>query len=113
MQELAKTFHLARQFLRHDGHRFAVIETNRDCNRRCSYCAIPQQYRRQDEATIEESLQTVDWLHSQGYRLITWLGGEPFAPYLTKEDVSFFEHTLASRRVCVAQVDCSERNHKR
>jgi MoaA/NifB/PqqE/SkfB family radical SAM enzyme len=94
MREVIKAWHLFEQLQQTNGHRFAVIEGNRNCNRRCSYCNVPQQYNQAQEATVEESYATVDWLHNQGYRLISWLGGEPLAPFKTKENITFFEHTL-------------------
>lgn len=36
----------------------------------------------------------VDWLHNQDYRLISWIGGEPLAPFTTKEGITFFDHSL-------------------
>jgi MoaA/NifB/PqqE/SkfB family radical SAM enzyme len=97
MRQMPKVVNTWRRFHDKSGHRFAVIETNRGCNRHCSYCAVPTNYHREQEATIDETLSTVDWLYDQGYRLLSYLGGEPLAPFTTKEGVTFFDHTL---RVC-------------
>jgi len=94
MKEIAKAWGLFGEFRKHDGHRFAVIEGNRDCNRRCSYCTVPQQYKREQEATVAETTQIIDWLDAQGYHLVSWVGGEPLAPIETKEGITFFEHTI-------------------
>ncbi len=104
-ETLFKLSEMARQFGSKDGHRFAAIEGNRDCNRSCSYCAVPSKYLREREATVDETCQRVDWLYDQGYRLLTYLGGEPLAEpkdvgnnpddrFVTKEGFTFFEHTL-------------------
>ena len=82
------------QFASHGAHRFAVIEGNANCNRRCPYCAVPQRYVREGELTVRETFQVVDWLWNQGYSLITWLGGEPLADYVTEEGITFLDHTL-------------------
>ncbi len=81
MKDLTRAYQAARQFLRRNGRRFAVLEGNRACNRHCSYCAVPNGYDSNSEATLEETCRSIDWLHAQGYRLMTWLGGEPLALY--------------------------------
>ena len=85
---------LLRQFHANDGKRYAVIEGNRDCNRSCSYCVVPKKYNRATEATLDETKRTVDWLYGQGYRMLSYLGGEPLAPYQTREGITFFDHTV-------------------
>lgn len=94
MKELSRYVNAARAFYSGEDRRFAVLEGNRDCNRNCSYCAVPKQYLREQEQTVEETLNTVDWLFDQGYRMLSYLGGEPLAPFQTKEGISFIEHTL-------------------
>lgn len=93
MKEIFKGIGVLKQVVKKDGHRFAVVEGNRDCNRSCSYCAVPQQYRREQESTLNSTFRQIDWLHSQGFRLMSYLGGEPFAPFKTKEGITFAEHT--------------------
>lgn len=104
-ESLFKLSEVAQQFSNKKGHRFAAIEGNRDCNRSCSYCAVPSKYLRESEATVDETYQRIDWLYDQGYRLLTYLGGEPLAEprdvnsdtngrFVTKEGITFFEHTL-------------------
>lgn len=104
-ESLFKLSQVAQQFGNKEGHRFAAIEGNTDCNRSCSYCAVPSKYLREREATVDETYQRIDWLHDQGYRLLTYLGGEPLAEprdansdtngkFVTKEGITFFEHTL-------------------
>ncbi len=94
MKKLVKGVVLLKQFLSPDGHRFAVVEGNTQCNRRCSYCTIPQSYRKEKELTLEETIRIVDWLHQQGFLMVSFLGGEPLAPFITKEGMTFAEHTL-------------------
>ena len=93
MKELLSSLDLLTQLRKENGHRYAVIEGNRNCNRHCSYCAVPQQYKRKEESTLEETFRQVDWVHNQGFRLVSYLGGEPFAPFKTKEGITFAEHT--------------------
>lgn len=81
------------QFLSHNGHKLAVVEGNRQCNRRCDYCKVPQQYNPDKELTLPETLQNIDWLYDQGYRSLTYLGGEPLAHFKTKEGTSCAERT--------------------
>lgn len=40
--EVARLSEIAKQYLSKDGHRYAALEFNRDCNRGCSYCAVPR-----------------------------------------------------------------------
>ncbi len=93
MKELSKGLGLLKELKNPNGHRYAVIEGNRDCNRSCSYCAVPQQYKREQESTLDQTFRQVDWLRNQGYRLLSYLGGEPLAPFKTKEGITFAEHT--------------------
>ena len=92
-RELSRSLDLLSQLRKENGHRYAVIEGNRDCNRHCSYCAVPQQYKREQESTLDETFRSVDWVHNQGYRLLSYIGGEPLSPYVTKEGITFAEHT--------------------
>ncbi|PIS16087.1 hypothetical protein COT62_00230 [Candidatus Roizmanbacteria bacterium CG09_land_8_20_14_0_10_41_9] len=85
---------LARQFVKPNGHRLAVIEGNQDCNRDCSYCEVPYHYNPDTELTVGQTQNAIDWLYSRGYRVLSYLGGEPFAPFKTKEGISFTRHTL-------------------
>lgn len=90
---MAALIELASQFTNQNGRRYAVIEGNLNCNRRCSSCAVPQKYCKEQELTVEETCSTIDWLHSERYRFLSYLGGEPLAPFETKKDITFFEHT--------------------
>ncbi len=94
MKELVRAPGILREYLNPNSHKYAVIETNTDCNRRCFYCPIPQTYDREKELTLEESTGEVDWLHQQGFLLVSILGGEPLAPFNTKEGITFADHTL-------------------
>lgn len=85
---------LANQFVKPDGRRFAVIEGNEACNRACTYCAVPQHYNAETELTVDQTRQTVDWLYGQGYRMLSYLGGEPLVPFRTSEGITFARHTL-------------------
>lgn len=90
---MAALIELASQLANPSGRKYAVMEGNLDCNRRCSSCIVPQRYSKQQELTVEETCFTIDWLHSERYRFLSYLGGEPFAPFKTKEGITFFEHT--------------------
>ncbi len=92
MKELLQ---MAGNFLRPDTQRYAVLEGNRDCNRRCGYCNVPNQYSREIESSLEETLQKVDWLYNNGFRFFSYIGGETLAykPFVTKEGLTFFDHT--------------------
>lgn len=95
MAETVRTgLSLLHELTRPYGKRIAILETNRDCNRSCSYCKVPSLYRREQEQTVDQTLQTVDWIYNQGFRLLSYLGGEPFAPIETKERITFAEQTL-------------------
>ncbi len=100
LQEIGSLISLGKQFIKPDAHRFANIEANRDCNRDCSYCLVPKKYNREQELTVDETLQQVDWLYDNDYRFLSYLGGEPLAPaqtngrFVTKEGISQVEHTL-------------------
>lgn len=85
---------LFRQLTKPDGNRIGVLEGNQDCNRRCSYCDVPNQYDVQTESTLQESFRAIDLLKRQKYPLLSYLGGEPFAPFNTKEGITFTKHTL-------------------
>lgn len=74
-------------------HGVAVLEVNKECNRRCDYCLVPRNYDKEKELTVDETLKQVDWLYKQGFRLISILGGEPLAPFKTKENITFLDHT--------------------
>lgn len=54
----------------------------------------PTQYDRDRELTVTQTLQRVDWLYAQGFRFISLIGGEPLAPFKTREGITFAEHTL-------------------
>lgn len=93
VRDAAKRTSVFIELRKNKGHRYAVIEGNRDCNRHCSYCAVPQQYKREQESTLEETYRQVDWVRNQGYRVMSYIGGEPFAPFKTKEGITFAQHT--------------------
>ena len=92
--ELWRVPQIARHYLTQDGQRYSALEVNRGCNRDCSYCNVPAQYNREEELTVDETFQQVDWLYDNGFRLLSLLGGEPLAPFKTKEEIPFAEHTL-------------------
>lgn len=77
-----------------NGRRYVVIEGNQGCNRNCGYCNVPTHYNSEAELTVGETFKTIDWLYDQGYRVLSYLGGEPLAPFQTKEGISFAQHTL-------------------
>jgi MoaA/NifB/PqqE/SkfB family radical SAM enzyme len=92
-QVTKEIFQFAGTFIRKQSHRLATLELTRFCNRRCAYCAVPNLYASEEELTLEESLQIVDWLVSCGYRVLTCLGGEPLADAMTKEKLPICEYT--------------------
>lgn len=83
-----------KQFRKPDGRRFVHIEGNQACNRSCDYCNVSPHYNRETELTVSETCQTIDWLYDQGYRVLSYLGGEPLAAFSTKEGITFAQHTL-------------------
>ena len=88
MQEILRTgIEIAKNFRNPEGRRYAVIEGNQDCNRSCGYCDVPSHYNAERELTLAETCQAVDWLYGQGYRVLSYLGGESLAPapFVTKE----------------------------
>lgn len=93
-KELSRLPGLAKTYLSKDGPRYSVLEFNRECNRRCGYCAVPDQYNRDRELTVDQTFERADWLRGQGFRFISLLGGEPLGPFVTKEGLTFAEHTL-------------------
>lgn len=94
MKRALSYLRIGNQFVKAGGRRFAVIEGNRGCNRNCPYCEVPKKYDLEKELTVEEAFKVIDWLYNQGFRLVSWLGGEPLASFQTKEGISFLEHTL-------------------
>jgi MoaA/NifB/PqqE/SkfB family radical SAM enzyme len=88
---LAKSF--AEYYVNKNAHRLAVLVVNTDCNRRCDSCLVPQAYDEESEPTVRETFSQVDWICRQGYRFLSYLGGEPLAPFKTKENITFLDHT--------------------
>lgn len=93
-ETVRKGLNLWSNFTNLDGKRIAIVEDNIDCNRHCKYCRLPSQYSRDKELTLQETFQIVDWIYKQGFPLMTYLGGESFAPFITKEGMTFAEYTL-------------------
>lgn len=75
-------------------HRLANVEKNLRCNRACKECMVPQRYDKENESTLAETKSQIDWLYDRGFRVLSYKGGEPFAPYKTKEGITFLEYTL-------------------
>ncbi len=100
LKEIGNLMSAGQTLIQPDGHRFANIEGNRDCNRDCSYCVVPKMFNIEQELTVEETFRQVDWLYDNGYRMLSYLGGEPLAPalpngrFLTSEGIPVLEHTL-------------------
>lgn len=78
-----------------NGHRYFAFEINRRCNRSCAHCGVPGQYDPNQELSLAESFEVIDKLYAWGFRSGTILGGEPLAPFRTKERLTFYEHALA------------------
>lgn len=93
-ETLGRYIDVYKQLKKPDGKRFVAIEGNQDCNRNCGYCNVPTHYNSETELTVGETFKTIDWLYDQGYRVLSYLGGEPLAPFQTKEGISFAQHTL-------------------
>ncbi len=86
------------QWMKSDGRRYFAYERNRACNRGCSHCGVPGLYDRENELTLEQSYGVFDRLRAWGFFGGTILGGEPTAPFKTKEGITFYEQTLAEIR---------------
>lgn len=93
-EALGKYVDAYKQLRNPSGRRFVHMEGNQACNRSCDYCNVPPHYNSETELTVAETLSTIDWLYGQGYRVLSYLGGEPFAPFRTKEGITFAQQTL-------------------
>lgn len=91
--EIGGLIGLAAEVINPNGQKYATLEANRGCNRSCGYCAVPSQYDKEGESSLGEVFGQVDWLHSQGFRLLSYIGGEPLAPMETKEGITFAKQT--------------------
>lgn len=87
-----ETFHGLRS---PNGHRYFAFEINRRCNRSCAHCGVPGQYDQDKELSLKESFEVIDKLCAWNFRSGTILGGEPLAPFLTKDGLTFYDHALA------------------
>jgi MoaA/NifB/PqqE/SkfB family radical SAM enzyme len=92
-KEVSLGLNFAKYYADKNAHRFAVLVGNTDCNRRCGSCLVPQSYDKENESTTKESFSQIDWIYRQGYRFLSYLGGEPLAPFKTKENITFLDHT--------------------
>jgi len=90
---LGETIKATREFLKPNGRRLATIEGPTSCDRRCDYCAVWQRWNPETASTLEQTFRQIDWLCTQGYRVLNYVGGEPFAPFKTREGITFTEHT--------------------
>lgn len=109
MKELLKKSSTLKRYLGKNTNRYVCLETNRDCNRRCPECMVPKSYDKESESTLAETKNQIDWLYKEGFRLLSYVGGEPLAPFKTKEGITFLEHTLgavqhASKRGMIVSV---------
>lgn len=83
---MSALYEVAQRFILPNQHRYAQIEGLRDCNRKCGYCNVPNQYDRERESPLEETFRKIDFLHTEGFRLLTYVGGETLAPAIYKTD---------------------------
>ena len=91
------TFEAIGQLGKSDGHRYAVMEINRGCNRCCVYCTVPSRWNPKEELTVAETRRNIDWLYDRGIRALSIEGGEPLEESLyTKDGITFYDHTLAA-----------------
>lgn len=60
-------------------HSLALMEGPKNCNRACSYCKVPNRWNAELASTVAETHKQIDWLYSQGFRVLNYVGGEPLA----------------------------------
>lgn len=94
IEALGRYVDVYRQLINSNGRRYVAIEGNQDCNRNCGYCNVPPHYNSENELTVNETFRTIDWVYDQGYRVLSYHGGEPLSPFQTKEGITFAQHTL-------------------
>jgi MoaA/NifB/PqqE/SkfB family radical SAM enzyme len=80
-------------FLDPSAKRLATMEGPAGCNRTCDYCTVWQRWDPKTASTVEQTRSQIDWLNNQGYSILNYVGGEPFAPFQTREGITFTEHT--------------------
>jgi MoaA/NifB/PqqE/SkfB family radical SAM enzyme len=90
----------ATSFLPGWDRRFATFEMSRFCNRRCSYCRVPDLHVPEEDLTLDEAKRVVNWLAARGYRILSCIGGEPLANVKLREGLTFTEYHPAGRSVC-------------
>lgn len=90
-QDLLK---LARKFPSKNSNRIATFELSRFCNRRCSYCEVPNLYNSAQELSIQEAKGIVTWLSNSGYQILTCLGGEILTHHENKDGKALVGMTL-------------------
>lgn len=94
MSEVLKPLGALKEILKPAGKRLALLEGPTGCNRNCAYCASPKRFNTENTSTLDQTRRQIDWLYQQGFRTLQYIGGEPLAPFKTKEEITFTEHTL-------------------
>lgn len=69
------TFEAIGQWGKSNSLRYAVMEINRGCNRRCDYCTVPSRWNPAEELTVAQTRRNIDWLYGQGSRALSIEGG--------------------------------------
>lgn len=77
-----------------NGQRLALLEGPTGCNRDCTYCGDPKKFNTENASTLAQTYKIIDKVYDQGFRTLQYVGGEPLAPFLTKERITFKDHTL-------------------
>src|SRR5688572_8810779 len=93
MSEVLNALSAAKDFATPGARRLLLMEGPTNCNRRCSYCAVPSRWDVETASTLEERYVQLEWAKKQGYSYVNYVGGEPFAPFRTKEGLTFLEDT--------------------
>lgn len=52
------------EYIKPGGHRLAVLEETKFCNRRCPYCEVPRKFNSENELTLEETKRVIDRLYA-------------------------------------------------
>ena len=59
---------------------------------------VPLGYNKDGQSTLIETKNQIDWLRKEGFRFLSYIGGEPLAPLTTKEGITFLDHTIETIR---------------
>jgi pyruvate-formate lyase-activating enzyme len=80
MKEILTKVNRTFNALKHPGSpTLALMEGPVNCNRSCSYCIVPKRWDADKTSTLEQTYEQIDWLYSQGFSILNYVGGETFA----------------------------------